>query len=293
MINHLLEADCLHTLVGLGLDPDGAQAAAAHAHARQAGRYRAVAGEYKDPASGHISAHPPLADSYEAGYAEGERARLFGGLDRAALDACLAVRDDLDRAVAQRDAGLVDAVMVELLDLAVAYPGVNLPFFDDVPELNALMAAADRWRVAEQAWQARLEARNQAAEREAQRLASLPSAAELVRTVAAEANGEGRSFAFEGYTLWHEPEHGGWSLTNAYGVDNCALLSSERDFQRLLDAIKQGRDIGPVPPGCESPEVEVDDARHDLDAMLASDDAACAFVKRTGIEVDPPAGNGA
>ncbi|PEH40658.1 hypothetical protein CRM94_16915 [Burkholderia gladioli] len=37
-----------------------------------------------------------------------------------------------------------------------------------------------------------------------------------------EATGDGASLDFEGYTLWHEPKAGGWSVTNAYGVDHCA-----------------------------------------------------------------------
>ncbi|WDD92809.1 hypothetical protein Bsp3421_002838 [Burkholderia sp. FERM BP-3421] len=132
-------------------------------------------------------------------------------------------------------------------------------------------------------------ARAAAAARQAAWEASLPSAAELMQSVTVDANGEGTSFNFEGYTLWHEPDRGGWSLTNAYGIDHCGFLTSERDFQQLIDTLRRGQDIGPVPPGCDALEEPEDDAA-DIDAMLACHEAEAALLARLGIPADDPGG---
>ncbi|MDF0506781.1 hypothetical protein POK33_39190 [Burkholderia cenocepacia] len=290
-VNHALEAAGHHAMERLGLDAHGAHAAAARAHARHAGRQLAVGGHDLADASPHIAANPPLHQDHEAGYIEAEKARAAalyggaGGLDTAGLDACLQARAALDRAVHERDADAVQIAMDAIFAIAADYPHAVLPFFDDVPEVGTLSQAAAVWLAARDAYDT---ARAEAAARQAQWEASLPSAAELMRTVAAEANGEGTSFDFEGYTLWHEPAHGGWSLTNAYGVDHCRFLASEGDFQQLIDTVRRGQDIGPVPPGCEAADEPVEDDS-DIDAMHACCDAQMALLARLGIPADAPA----
>ncbi|MCR4471596.1 hypothetical protein [Burkholderia sp. SCN-KJ] len=172
--------------------------------------------------------------------------------------------------------------MDAIFGIAADYPHAVLPFFDDVPEVGTLSQAAAVWLAARDAYDA---ARAEADARQAAWEASQPSAAELMQVVEAEANGEGTSFDFEGYTLWHEPDHGGWSLTNAYGIDHCRFLASERDSQQLIDTVRRGQDIGPVPPGCEEPDAPYED-QADIDAMGACHDAAIALMARLGIPGD-------
>ncbi|MGY4837951.1 hypothetical protein [Burkholderia pyrrocinia] len=290
-VNHALEAASHHAMERLGIDPHGMHAAAARAHAKQAGRQLAVAGHNHEDASPHIKANPALEQVHHVGYIEGEQARFAanfggaGGLDTTGLDACLHARAVLDRAIHARDAEAASVGINAVFQIATDYPGALLPFFDDVPEVDALRRAAVAWRSATDAHDA---ARAAAAARQAEWEASLPSAAELMRAVAAEANGEGTSFDFEGYTLWHEPDHGGWSLTNAYGVDHCRFLASERDFQQLIDTVRRGQDIGPVPPGCEVPDEPVEDDSY-IDAMAACYEAEMALLARLGIPADEPA----
>jgi hypothetical protein len=290
-LNHALEAAGHHAMERLGLDPHGRHAAAARAHAKQAGRQLAVAGLDPADVSPHITANPPLHQDHEAGYVDGEKARFaaihggVGGLDTAGLDACLRARAVLDRANHLYDAEAAHVAINAVFQIATKYPHAVLPFFDDIPEVEGLRRAAVTWRAATDAHDA---VRAEAAARQAAWEASLPSAAELMRAVAAEANGEGTSFDFEGYTLWHEPDHGGWSLTNAYGIDHCRFLASERDFQQLIDAVRRGQDIGPVPPGCEMPDEPVEDDS-DIDAMAACYEAEMALLARLGIPSDEPA----
>ncbi|KVR14061.1 hypothetical protein WK13_12395 [Burkholderia ubonensis] len=87
--------------------------------------------------------------------------------------------------------------------------------------------------------------------------------------------------------MWHEPDHGGWSLTNAYGIDDCRFLASERDFEQLIDSVRRGQDIGPVPPGCEAPD-EVEDDGTDIDAMCACYEAERVLLARLGIPDHAP-----
>ncbi|WP_175905995.1 hypothetical protein [Burkholderia seminalis] len=284
-INHALEAAGHHAMERLGIDPRGRLAAAARAHAKQAGRQLAVAGHNLEDASPHIRENPPLQHDHDAGYFEGENARFAikfsgaDGLDAAGLDACLRARAAFDQAVHAGDADAGRVVTDTIFRIATKYPGGILAFFDDVPEVEDLRRAAVAWRVATDAHDA---ARAAAAARQAEWEASLPSAAQLMRAVAAEANGEGTSFDFEGYTLWHEPDHGGWSLTNAYGIDHCRFLASERDFQQLIDTVRRGQDIGPVPPGCEAPDEPVEDGSY-IDTMAACYEAEMALLARLGI----------
>jgi len=288
-INHALEAAGHHALERLGID-SAANAAAARADAKQAGRQLAVAGHNLEDASPHIQDNPPLEQAHHAGYIEGEIARFAikfsgaGGLDPAGLETCLRARAAFDQAVHAGDADAVQVVMDTVFAIAAQYPSGILAFFDDVPEVEDLRRAAVAWRAATDAHDA---ARAEAAARQAEWEASLPSAAELKRAVAAETNGEGTSFDFEGYTLWHEPDHGGWSLTNAYGIDHCRFLTSERDFQQLIDTVRRGQDIGPVPAGCEAPDEPVED-RSDIDAMAACYEAEMALLARLGIPADEP-----
>lgn len=290
-INHALEAAGHHAMERLGLDPHGAHAAAARAHAKHAGRQLAVGGHDLAHASPHIAANPPLGHDHDAGYVEAEKARFaaihggVGGLDSAGLDACLLARVALDRAVHAGDADAACVEMDAIFGIATKYPNAVLPFFDDVPEVGTLSQAAAVWLAARDAYDAALA---EAAARQATWDASLPSAAELMRAVAAEANGEGTSFDFEGYTLWHEPDHGGWSLTNAYGIDACRFLASERDFQQLIDSVRRGQEIGPVPPGCEMPDEPVEDDS-DINAMYACYEAQMALLARLGIPADASA----
>lgn len=263
-MNHALNADYHHTLERCGLDPSGNEATAARAHARQAGREAAIAGNALGDVSGHISRFPVLSYEYQKGHAEAEKALMLGSSSKF-LSACLNARSDLDKAIQERDLGGIYDAAQSIFSVAADNPDSVLPFFSDTPEVNSLIEAAATWRQAMQELQA-------AANRHAEWEASLPTAAQLEREVETSANGEGKSFDFEGYTLWHEPEHGGWSLTNAYGVDNCAFLASEAHFQSLLNAVKRGEEIGPVPPGCEPPDD--DDDHPDYDAMIACTGAA-------------------
>lgn len=271
-MNHALNADYLHTRERLGLDSSGNDAAAARAHARQAGREAALSGTALGEASGHIARFVVLSHVYAEGFAEAENA-LISGSNMKLLYECLSARTVLDKAIQERDDGEIHDAVQAIFSIAADNPGLNLPFFSDIPEVDRVIEAAATWQ------RARKE-REQAAARRAEWQASLPSAVELKRQVEAAANGEGRSFDFEGYTLWHEPEHGGWSLTNAYGIDNCAFLAAEGHFQWLLNAVKKGEEIGPVPHGCESPD---DDDHPDCDAMSACFDAAIAMGHRMQI----------
>jgi hypothetical protein len=273
-MNHALTADYLHVRERLGLDHGGNDATAARSYARQAGREAAIAGETLGEASGHISRFGVLSHEYAKGFAEAESV-LISGLDTTLVTECFNARTDMDKAIQEQDRGAVYGAMQSIFSIAADYPGVVPPFFSDIPEVNQLVEAAATWRLARKGLE-------EAAVRRAEWEALLPSAIELKKQVETEANGAGESFDFEGYTLWHEPEFGGWSLTNAYGVDNCAFLASEDHFQWLLDAVKKGDEIGPVPPMCQDPSD--DDSDHpDGDAMSACAGAAVAVIDRLKI----------
>ncbi len=290
-VNHALAADVHHTAERGGwASPPLARVMvpiAARAHARQAGRHDALAGQDLAAASAHVSAFPALRAAYEAGYAEGEEARLALGAQAggpAFVRACLIVRDDLDRAFhAQNEWPIHDAVDA-ICRVAERYPAFRLRFFDDVPEARDIGELADWIVPARQKWDARQQARRDA---QARLEARLPSASALRQRAANEASGPGASLDFEGYTLWHAPEAGGWSVTNAYGVDHCAFLSSERDFARLIDAVRTGRDLGPVPLVGDGAEEE--DEHPDKDAMVRAHAIAQAVARRAGIDEPAPA----
>ncbi|WP_143281331.1 hypothetical protein, partial [Burkholderia cenocepacia] len=97
-VNHALEAACHHALEKISAYPYCSHAAAARAHAKQAGRQLAMAGLDRADASPHVTANPPLHRDHHAGYVEAEKARFAvlyggtGGLDTAGLDACLRAR---------------------------------------------------------------------------------------------------------------------------------------------------------------------------------------------------------
>ncbi|WP_186144413.1 hypothetical protein [Burkholderia gladioli] len=287
-VNHALAADVHHTAERGGwAAPPLARVMvpiAARAHARQSGRHDALAGQDLAAASAHVSAFPALLAAYEAGYAEGEEARLALSDAPAFVRACLIVRDDLDRAIhAQDEWGIHDAVDA-VCAVAERYPAFRLRFFDDVPEARDIAELADWIVAARQKWDARQQARQDA---QAHLEARLPSAAALRERAVNEASGDGASLDFEGYTLWHEPKAGGWSVTNAYGIDHCAFLSCERDFARLIDAVRTGRDLGPVPLVGDATE----EADHppDVAAMVRAHDIAQAVARRAGAGVGEPA----
>ncbi len=294
-VNHALAADVYHTAERRGwASPPLAPVMvpiAARAHARQAGRHDALAGEDLAAASGHVSAFPALRAAYQAGYAEGEEARLALGAQAGGptfARACLIVRDDLDRACHAQDEWAVHDAVDAICAVAERYPAFRLRFFDDVPEARDIAELADWIVSARQKWDAREQARRDA---QAHLEARLPGPAALRQRAMNEASGDGASLDFEGYTLWHEPKAGGWSVTNAYGVDHCGFLSSERDFAQLIDAVRRGRDIGPVPPGSGP---EDDEEEHpDMDAMVRAHAIAQAVARRAGIDepvptADPP-----
>ncbi|MEK6423510.1 hypothetical protein [Burkholderia gladioli] len=282
-VNHALAADVYHTAerggwASLPLAPVMVPIAA-RAHACQAGRVDALAGQDLAAASGHVSAFPALLAAYEAGYAEGEEARL------ALSDAPAFVRADFDRAFfyTQDEWAIHDAVDA-ICGVAERYPAFRLRFFEDVPEARDIAELTDWIVSARQKWDARQQARRDA---QAHREARLPSAAELRQRAVNDPTGDGASLDFEGYTLWHEPKAGGWSVTNAYGIDHCAFLSSERDFAQLIDAVRRGRDIGPVPPG-SGPEDDQDE-HPDMDAMVRAHAIAQAVARGAGIDEPAPA----
>ncbi|MGF6440751.1 hypothetical protein [Paraburkholderia youngii] len=160
--------------------------------------------------------------------------------------------------------GFFDA-FAEIFRVALRRPDLDLSSLSLVPELADVQKAAR----AEQAQRDSARAR-------AQWLAELPSAAELLL----EAGRSADPFEFHGYSLWREGA--GWSLTNAYGVDNCGFLSVESDFEWLLRKVRAGEEIGPVPPYCEDPP---DDP--DLDYQIDSCHDAALSVSRRIVDPDP------
>ncbi|WP_186091452.1 hypothetical protein [Burkholderia gladioli] len=290
-VNHALAADVYHTAERGGwAAPPLARVMvpiAARAHARQAGRIDALSGQDLAAASGHVSAFPALLAAYGAGYAEGEEARLALGAQAggpAFVRACLIVRADFDRAVYRQDEAAIHDAVDAICGVAERYPAFRLRFFEDVPEARHIAELTDWIVAARREWDARQQARRDV---QAHREARLPSAAELRQRAVNEATGAGASLDFEGYTLWHEPKAGGWSLTNAYGIDHCAFLSSERDFARLIDAVRTGRDLGPVPLVGDATE-EADD-HPDVAAMVRAHAIAQAVARRAGIDEPAPA----
>lgn len=145
-------------------------------------------------------------------------------------------------------------------------PETDLSRLDVIPELVAVRDAAKRYA------ESKAEQRR-AAENHERWLASLPSTAELM----AEVNASETSYDFHGYTLWREG--GGWSLTNAYGIDNCAFLSREAHFEWLLNSVRKGEDLGPVPPYCQEPDDEYSSSPED-DRFEACDSAAVLMLDR-------------
>ncbi|TWC59517.1 MULTISPECIES: hypothetical protein [Burkholderia] len=104
-VNHALAADVYHTAErgGWAAPPLARERGpiSARAHARQAGRLAALAGQDLAAASGHVSAFSALLAAYQGGHAEGEEARLALGAQAGGptfVRACLIVRDDFDRA---------------------------------------------------------------------------------------------------------------------------------------------------------------------------------------------------
>ncbi|WP_186091561.1 hypothetical protein [Burkholderia gladioli] len=290
-VNHVLAADVYHTAERGGwAAPPLARVmvpVAARAHAHKAGRHDALAGQDLAAASGHVSAFPALLAAYEAGYAEGEEAGFALGAQAGGPEfvrACLIVRADFDRVCYAQDEWAIHDAVEAICGVAERHPAFRLRFFEDVPEARDIAELTDWIVAARREWDARQQARRDV---QAHREARLPSAAELRQRALNEATGAGASLDFEGYTLWHEPKAGGWSVTNAYGIDHCAFLSSERDFARLIDAVRRGRDIGPVPPG-SGPEDD-EDEHPDMDAMVRAHAIAQAVARRAGIDEPAPA----
>ncbi|WP_123863473.1 hypothetical protein [Burkholderia plantarii] len=106
----------------------------------------------------------------------------------------------------------------------------------------------------------------------------LPSVGALRLRAANKATVPVASFDFESYTLWHEPEADGWSLTNPYEVDNFDFLSSEHDFSQLIDAVRCGR--SPVRPGSDSEDGS--DDLSDMEYPYRAHDIAGTIVRRAG-----------
>ncbi|MBJ9676294.1 hypothetical protein [Burkholderia gladioli] len=287
-VNHALAADVYHTAERGGwAAPPLVRVMvpmAARAHACQAGRVDALAGQGLAAASGHVSAFPALLGAYGAGYAEGDEARFALSHAPAFVRACLIVRADFDRACYTQDEWVIHDAVEAVCGVPERYPAFRLRFFEDVPEARDIAELTDWIVAARREWDARQQARRDV---QAHREARLPSAAELRQRAMNEATGAGASLEFEGCTLWQEPKAGGWSVTNAYGIDHCAFLSSERDFAQLIDAVRRGRDIGPVPPGSGPKD---DEEEHpDVDAMVRAHAIAQAVARRAGIDEPAPA----
>ncbi|MFP3637807.1 hypothetical protein [Paraburkholderia sp. SIMBA_054] len=160
----------------------------------------------------------------------------------------VAIATSLLAALKEPEFGLLCEAFDAIFDLFLLHPETNLTRLASVPELHRLREAAKTYARERQAELDRADAH-------ARWLAELPSAADLMAQVSA----AGDRFEFEGYTLW--PENGGWSLTNAYGVDNCAFLSVKGDFEWLLDSVRRGEDLGPIPPYCQEPDDDSPDSR--------------------------------
>lgn len=271
-MNHALEADYLHTRERLGLDPGGLDALAARMHARLAGRVAAGAGSSVDEVSGHVARFPLLMREYAGGFAEASDGSISEIDTR-----CLEARIKLDSAV--RSKGLNDILhaVEAVFEIAADFPDQALPHLDHLVDLSDLAKSAATYR-------ADVQAEAEAVVRRAEWEASLPAPADLKKQLETEAAKDGDSFDFHGYTLWAEPEYGGWSLTNAYGIDDCAFLSTEKQFALLIEAVRKGEDIGPVPPYCQDPPTE-DDWENSpqgrrFDACL---EATEALIERFGI----------
>ncbi|VVE57052.1 hypothetical protein PAQ31011_05176 [Pandoraea aquatica] len=270
-MNYALNADFFHTRARLGLDSTGTDAPAARAFARQAGRACAIAGQFF--ASIHVSQFPVLLCQFAMGYNEVLLAKI-GGASADLLDVSLATRSRFDAAVHKQDSVWLLDVMYSICEIAADNGTDSVPFFSDLPELTMLIdAAVERHEDTD--------ALAEAAAAHERWKAALPTAAQLMSDVKRKASADGQKYEFEGYTLWCEPAHGGWSLTNAYGVDYCAFLSSEASFQWLLDAVVNDEDVGAVPPGCEKIADDADD-HPDIVMFYACEDAAIRVMQRLG-----------
>ncbi|MDN0082413.1 hypothetical protein QU487_06550 [Crenobacter sp. SG2305] len=179
---------------------------------------------------------------------------------------CLSTRVAFGLACIAQDECAISEALENVFHLAFKHPGVELPFLSDQPLLTSVIV--DGVRSAQDEAKREREKQDQALQHAAW-AAELPSAAQLLAAARAAGNNH---YPFEGYTLWPENRSKafGWSLTNAYGVDNVAFLTTERDFQGLLERIKSGNEIGPVPPYCVEPDDDYEDEYRAVDAFWES-----------------------
>jgi hypothetical protein len=209
-----------------------------------------------------IDPSPLLACEAElfAAWSSGYRAGSAITVERRALCGIVAAVLRLEPARQRADVDELFRIFDEIGQIVAAHGDAPLPIIGAHPDLVTVVVAGRKYRDGEVIYleevkkeKIRRDERKAAHEKW---VASLPSAEELME-MASKAKDP---FNFKSYDLWREGD--GWSLTNAYGCDNCAYLSSIRDFEWLLSTIKAGVEIGPVPPGCEggddSDEDEVD-----------------------------------
>lgn len=155
--------------------------------------------------------------------------------------ACLTARADFEKACISRDVDALTMAFDLVFEQVLKFPDIELPLIASVPEMQNLVQEA-------RAFSRSIASKEKNERYRAEWVAKLPSASELLQ----EAITAGERFEFNGYTLWKEAD--GWSLTNAYGIDNCAFLSTEKNFGWLLRCVREDKDIGPVPPMCEDPD---------------------------------------
>lgn len=153
---------------------------------------------------------------------------------------CLSARVGVALAKIDGDYDNIRWALDQVCVLVEKFPERELPFLDDSPALVNVVAASRLYFRRVQNHLMDLEIRRRYVE-------SLPSAAELYQ----QAISAGESFDFAGYTLWWDSSANGWSLTNAYGIDNCGVLQTVSDFESLLSAERHGKEIGPIPHGVE------------------------------------------
>ena len=194
----------------------------------------------------------------------------------------------LDTAIAAADVDELCDVLDHIGNIVAGHDDASLPIIGTRPDLAAVVVAGRKCRDGEIAYRKEVEkSRVRRAERQVKYeawLTSLPSAEELMEIAKKSAD----PFHFHGYDLWREGD--GWSLTNAYGCDNCAYLSSLRNFEWLLSTIKAGKEIGPVPPGCEGdhdPDDEEVDFDHWLDYNMEISDHAYRLAGKVRDEFYP------
>lgn len=151
--------------------------------------------------------------------------------------ACLRARVQFVVACIWEDFEAIWMAYDQAFAIAVEHRERPLPFLSDMPEMDAVIQAA---RHAGTALQAEAECRK----RHERWSAGLPTPLQLRDQALAWGD---KPFHFHGYTFWPDEERGDWSITNAYGIDDCARLDSEKSFAWFLATLREGTEIGLAP----------------------------------------------